>query len=164
VKAPHDAWIGLGANLDDPEGQVLRAFDELADLPGTRLTARSSLYRSEPVSDIPQDDYINAVARLQTRLEPLPLLDALQAIEQRHHRQRRPGIVNGPRTLDLDLLLFDDRQIDHERLIVPHPRLRQRRFVLVPMREIAPGLRIAQLGNIDALIDAAAPMRLQRIG
>ena len=164
MKALHDAWIGLGANLDDPEEQVLRAFDELAALPDTRLTARSSLYRSEPVSDIPQDDYINAVARLQTRLEPLSLLDALQAIEQRHHRQRQPGIVNGPRTLDLDLLLCDDLEIDHERLSLPHPRLHQRRFVLLPMREIDPGLRIAQLGDIDALIAAAPPMRLQRIG
>ncbi len=163
MKAPHDAWIGLGANLDDPQQQVRRAFDELAALPDSELAGRSSLYRSEPVSDIPQDDYINAVARLRTRLAPLELLDALQAIERAHRRRRIPGVVNGPRTLDLDLLLYDDLSLDEPRLTLPHPRLEQRRFVLQPMQEIDPALRIAQLGDIDALIAAAPPLRLRKL-
>ncbi len=163
MKAPHDAWIGLGANLDDPQQQVRRAFDELAALPDSELTGRSSLYRSEPVSDIPQDDYINAVARLRTRLAPLELLDALQAIEQAHRRRRIPGVINGPRTLDLDLLLYDGLSLDEPHLTLPHPRLQQRRFVLLPMQEIEPALRIAQLGDIDALIAAAPPLRLRKL-
>ncbi len=158
-----EAWIGLGSNLEDPESQLLQAFDELDALPETRLRARSSLYRSEPVSDIPQDDYINAVARLETGLAPLQLLDALQTIERAHHRQRIAGVVNGPRTLDLDLLLYDDETLDHPCLTLPHPRLHQRLFVLLPMREIDAGLRIAQLGRLDKLIATAPAMRLQKL-
>jgi len=158
-----EAWIGLGSNLEDPEAQLLRAFDELNTLPRTRLLDRSSLYRSEPVSDIPQDDYINAVARLETGLTALELLDALQAIERAHHRQRIEGVVNGPRTLDLDLLLHDDQTLDHPRLTLPHPRLHQRLFVLLPMQEIDAGLRIAQLGKLHELITAAPTMRLQKL-
>ncbi len=163
MKQTVEAWIGLGSNLDDPEVQLLRAFDELEALPETRLDARSSLYRSEPVSDIPQDDYINAVARLETSLPPLQLLYGLQAIEQAHHRQRIAGVINGPRTLDLDLLLYGDEALDHPRLILPHPRLQQRLFVLLPMREIDPDLQIAQLGSLRELINTAPPMRLQKL-
>lgn len=159
----HEAWIGLGANLDRPRQRIEQAFAALDDLPGTRLSDRSSLYRTEPVSDIPQDDYINAVARLDTGLDPLQLLDALQTIEQAQGRQRQTGIINGPRTLDLDLLLYDDLQLDSPRLTLPHPRLHQRLFVLIPMQEIAPDVRMPQLGAIDTLIAAAPPMRLHKL-
>ncbi len=163
MTARHEAWIGLGANLDRPEQRIEQAFAALDALPDSRLSGRSSLYRTEPVSDIPQDDYINAVARLETGLDPLQLLDALQAIEQAQGRRRQPGVINGPRTLDLDLLLYDDRQLDSPRLTLPHPRLHQRLFVLIPMQEIAPDVRMAQLGPIDTLIAAAPPMRLHKL-
>jgi len=163
VKATHDAWVGLGANLNDPRQQLLRAFEALEALPTTRLVARSPLYLSEPVSDIPQDDYINAVARLKTALEPLHLLDALQDIEQKHGRQRIAGVVNGPRTLDLDLLLYDDRIMDTSRLTLPHPRMTARRFVLQPMADIDPRQRIPGAGTVGALLANAPELRLQRL-
>lgn len=133
------AYIGLGSNLDQPRRQIERALEELAELPGSRLQARSRLYRSAPVGS-PQPDYINAVAQLDTTLEPLALLDALQALEQRHHRVRLERW--GPRTLDLDLLLYGDQHIDHPRLRVPHPELARRNFVLYPLADINPDLAL----------------------
>lgn len=132
------AYIGLGSNLDDPRQQVIDALTELGDIPQSRVAARSSLYRSDPVGPPGQPDYINAVAALETELEPEQLLDALQAIEQTHQRVRK--IHWGPRTLDLDILLFDDRTISTERLTVPHAWMLERNFVLWPLAEIAPEL------------------------
>lgn len=133
------AYIGLGSNLEDPLAQVMRAFDELADIPQTSLLARSSIYSSHAVGP-EQPDYINAVALLDTQLEPLALLDALQAIEQAHQRVRIQ--YWGPRTLDLDLLLYDDQNINLKRLTVPHPYLTQRSFVLYPLADITPDLHL----------------------
>jgi 2-amino-4-hydroxy-6-hydroxymethyldihydropteridine diphosphokinase len=133
------AYIGLGSNLEDPLAQVTRAFDELAAIAGTVLVARSAIYSSRPVGP-EQPDFINAAALLDTQLAPLALLDALQAIEQAHRRVRIQHW--GPRTLDLDLLLYDDHTIQHERLNVPHPYLTQRSFVLYPLADIAPNLRM----------------------
>ena len=116
------AYIGLGSNLEDPLAQVMRAFDELADLPQTTLLARSFVYASHAVGP-EQPDYTNAVVLLDTQLTPIALLDALQAIEQAHQRVRIQHW--GPRTLDLDLLLYGDQTIDEERLKVPHPYLTQ---------------------------------------
>lgn len=133
------AYIGLGSNLADPIAQVTQALDELAQLPQTRLLARSRLYRSDPVGPA-QPDFINAVAQLDTTLAPLALLDALQALEQQHQRVRLQHW--GPRTLDLDLLLYGEQVINHERLKVPHPFLTQRSFVLYPLADINPALQL----------------------
>jgi len=133
------AYIGLGSNLEDPLAQVTGAFVELAELPLTSLIARSSLYSSHAVGP-EQPDYINAVALLDTQLAPLALLDALQAIEQAHRRVRIQHW--GPRTLDLDLLLYGDQIIEEERLNVPHPYLTQRSFVLYPLADITPNLHL----------------------
>lgn len=132
------AYIGLGSNLDSPRTHVTRALDELDSLPLTRLACHSSLYASSPVGPQDQPDFVNAVARLETRLSPLALLDQLQALEQRHRRLRKRRW--GPRTLDLDLLCYATLRWQTPRLTLPHPAMRERGFVLVPLAEIAPEL------------------------
>jgi 2-amino-4-hydroxy-6-hydroxymethyldihydropteridine diphosphokinase len=145
-------YIGLGANLDHPRRQVERAVAELAELASTRLVAVSRLYRTAPVGPADQPDFVNAVACLQTRLEPLALLAELQRIERRHGRIRN-GRRWGPRTLDLDILLFGHRTLDAPMLSVPHPQMHWRAFVLVPLAEIAPpGLVIPGRGCLDRLL------------
>jgi 2-amino-4-hydroxy-6-hydroxymethyldihydropteridine diphosphokinase len=131
-------YIGLGANLDQPQQQLEQALKELAQLPHSRLLAHSSLYHSKPVGPQDQPDYVNAVAKVETELEPLALLDALQQLEQDHGRIRKRHW--GERTLDLDIILIDDCIIDSERLTVPHPYAQQRSFVLYPLSEINPAL------------------------
>ena len=134
------AAIALGSNIDDPEGHVKRAFDEIAALPETRLVARSGLHRTKPVGYANQPDFVNAMALVETSLEPRALLDALLAIEQRHGRERT--IPNGPRTLDLDIIVYGERVIDEPGLKVPHPRAAQREFVMAPLREVWPNVVI----------------------
>ena len=141
-----DAYIGLGSNLEGPVDQLLKAFGELNDLPQTRLIKRSPLYRSRPLGPAGQPDYVNAVAWVQTALEAHALLDGLQAIELAHSRVR--GERWGARTLDLDLLIYGDRRIDSERLVVPHPQMHCRAFVLVPLHDVAPGLLLPGLGPL----------------
>lgn len=135
------AYVALGANLGDAQAAVSQAMDALDKLPLSRVVRRSSLYRTAPVARNagPADgpDYINAVVALDTRLPALDLLDQLQALEQAAGRER--SYPDAPRTLDLDLLLYGDIRIDSARLSVPHPRMAQRAFVLVPLAEIAPG-------------------------
>jgi 2-amino-4-hydroxy-6-hydroxymethyldihydropteridine diphosphokinase len=144
-----DAWIGLGANLGDRRATLEAALDALRLLPRTRLVARSRLWSSAPI-EAAGPDYLNAVARLDTLLDPPTLLAALQAIEQRFGR-RRDG-HNAPRTLDLDLLLAGDATIDTPALSVPHPRLHRRAFVLRPMADIDPRQPIPGRGTVrDAL-------------
>lgn len=135
------AYVGLGSNLDEPVVQVRRALVALEALPQTRLVARSSLYRSPPMGPPDQPDYVNAVAALLTALPAAELLAALQAIEAAQGR-RRDGPRWGPRTLDLDLLLYGDLALNSETLVLPHPGLAERPFVLVPLLEVAPGLRV----------------------
>jgi 2-amino-4-hydroxy-6-hydroxymethyldihydropteridine diphosphokinase len=132
-------FVGLGANLGDATATVRAALQALDEMPGTRCVARSSLYRSAPI-DAQGADYINAVAQLQTELSPAALLEALQAIEARFGRER--PYRNAPRTLDLDLLLYGQRRIVTPLLTVPHPRMHERAFVLVPLAEIAPDLAL----------------------
>ncbi|WP_019625700.1 2-amino-4-hydroxy-6-hydroxymethyldihydropteridine diphosphokinase [Thioalkalivibrio sp. ALJT] len=145
------AYIGIGANLGDPEAQVRESFVRLArDLPQTRLTGRSRLFRNPPMGPQDQPDYVNAVARLQTRLAPLELLEGLQAIECACGRER-DGTRWGPRLLDLDLLLFGDRQLELPGLQVPHTGIAERDFVVLPLLELAPGLRIPGLGALEPL-------------
>jgi 2-amino-4-hydroxy-6-hydroxymethyldihydropteridine diphosphokinase len=133
------AYIGLGSNLDDPERQLRRALEALAQLPQTHLAGCSRFYRSVPLGPQDQPDYMNAVAALDTTLEAEALLDALQAIETAQGRVRGPERW-GPRTLDLDLLLYGSAILATPRLSVPHPGLAERGFVLYPLAELAPDL------------------------
>ena len=129
------ATVGLGANLNDPAAQVEYALAELDRLPGTRLLARSSLYASAPVGYVDQPDFVNAVAQIETTLAPRALLVALLDIEHRHGRER--SFRNAPRTLDLDLLLYGNAHFHEDGLTLPHPRMTERGFVLLPLLEIA---------------------------
>ena len=151
------AWIGLGSNQDGPARQVATALDELDAVPGIRVLRRSRLYRTPPWGPIAdQPDYANAVAELEASLGPRDLLAALQGLEDAHGRVRRERW--GPRTLDLDLLLYDDLTMDTDDLTLPHPRLAGRAFVLVPLAELAPGLRVPGAGAVADLlarVDAA---------
>ena len=152
------AYIGLGSNLDAPDTQVERALRELDALPKTRLVARSRLYRTAPWGGIAQPDFINAVACLETLLEAGELMRSLLEIEHRAGR-RRVGERNGPRVLDLDLLLYADTSIASADLQLPHPRLHERAFVLVPLAEIAPDLVVPGHGPVRELlarVDAAS--------
>ena len=132
------AYVGIGSNLDDPRAQVLNAFSELDRLPHTRVVKKSSLYRTAPIGHADQPDFINAVAQLETGLPAERLLAELQEVEARHGRKR--SFPNAPRTLDLDVLLFGDLTLDSPTLKIPHPRMRERAFVLKPLLEISPQL------------------------
>ena len=150
------AWVGLGSNLADPVAQVRAGLDALAALPSTGVLAQSRLYRTAPWGRTDQPAFVNAVARLSTALAPLDLLDALLGIERRHGRERSSDLRWGPRTLDLDLLLYGDRRIVDARLTIPHPRLRERAFVLVPLAELDPELSIPGDGRVQDLLAAVA--------
>jgi len=145
-----DVYVGLGSNLDNPCGHVRRALSDLDGIAHTACMARSSLYASPPMGPSDQPDYVNAVARLRTSLAPLALLDALQSIEQAHQRTR-DGQHWGPRTLDLDVLLYGDREIDDDRLKIPHPGLHERAFVIYPLLEIAGDIDIPGHGGLEML-------------
>ncbi|MEP7067739.1 MAG: 2-amino-4-hydroxy-6-hydroxymethyldihydropteridine diphosphokinase [Usitatibacter sp.] len=136
MTAPVRAAIALGSNLDHPEAHVARGFNDIAALPGTKVLARSSLYRTKPVGYADQPDFVNACALVETSLEPRELLEGLMEIERAHGRKR--GIRNGPRTLDLDIILYGDRLIDEPDLTIPHPRALERDFVMNPLHEVWP--------------------------
>lgn len=145
--APVTAYVGLGANLGDAPAAVTQALRDLGRLPQTQLARASSLYRSAPV-DAAGPDYVNAVAELHTALSPHELLAELQRLEQAAGRER--PWRNAPRTLDLDLLLYDDVRLDSPELTIPHPRMHERAFVLVPLAEIAPvRVSAAQLQSVE---------------
>lgn len=150
------AWVGLGANLGSPSQTLVEAFGDLESLRGTRLVARSRLYRSSPWGPVPQPDYVNAVASLETHLEPMVLLEALLAIETRHGRVRE-GERWGPRMLDLDLLLYGEAVIATPKLTVPHPRMAGRAFVLLPLAELAPDLEVPGAGRVSELLARVDP-------
>lgn len=133
-----DAYIGLGSNLANPAGQLARAVTALANLPQSTLVAQSPFYASRPVGPQDQPDFVNGVVWLKTDLSPLALLDQLQAIERAHGRERKQHW--GPRTLDLDLLLYGNDVIEQERLTVPHRELANRDFVLQPLLDLNPRL------------------------
>ncbi len=156
-----DAWIGLGSNLNDPVEQIQRALAELADTARCRLHAASSLYVNPPMGPADQPDYVNAVAWLKTSLPALELLDALQDIERRHSRRR--GRHWGPRTLDLDLLLYAQAVIDSARLTVPHPGIATRNFVLYPLAELDSELRIPGMGRVAELCAACSAAGMNKL-
>jgi len=146
------AYIALGSNLDDPQQQVLQAITELDALPDTHITAVSPWYRSSPMGPSDQPDYINGIAELETDLNPLPLLKALQGIEDAHQRVRQKRW--GARTLDLDILLYGDQVINHPELQVPHPGMATRNFVLYPLADIAPQLVLPDKISLAELLES----------
>jgi 2-amino-4-hydroxy-6-hydroxymethyldihydropteridine diphosphokinase len=155
-------YIGLGSNLADPLTQLRSALAALAALPQTSLAAQSSFYASDPLGPADQPRYVNAVAALDSDLEPLTLLDALQRIELEQGRMRKAERW-GPRTLDLDILLFGERQLDEPRLTVPHYHMHARAFVLYPLAEIAPQLRLPDGRALGELLAACPFEGLERI-
>jgi 2-amino-4-hydroxy-6-hydroxymethyldihydropteridine diphosphokinase len=155
------ASIGLGANLGEPLATLAHALDQLARLPGCTLVARSPTYRSAPI-DASGPDFYNAVALLRTGLRPQALLSELQRIEAMHGRER--PYRNAPRTLDLDLLLYGDERIAEPGLVVPHPRLHQRAFVLRPLADVAPDAIIPGLGPVSDWLAKVADQDIERLG
>ncbi len=160
------AYIGLGSNLDNPPRQIRNAMHALDGLPRTRVVEDSGLYLSKPMvppeGPITQPDYYNAVVKIETQLDAYELLEQLQLIEQAQHRIRMEHW--GPRTIDLDILMFDDLQINSERLILPHPGMQQREFVLYPLRNIDDSLEIPGRGMLNKLIENCPQNGLQYLG
>ncbi len=155
------AFIALGANLGDPAATIRAAFEALDSLPESRLLASSALYRTAPVGITEQPEFVNAAARIETGLAPEALLDALLDIEHRFGRIRAER--NGPRTLDLDVLLYDDLVLDSPRLTLPHPRLHLRAFVLYPLADLAPDLALPGRGSLAAWLPAVANQGICRL-
>jgi len=149
-------YIGLGSNLGDREGALLSAVAELGKIPGTRVTALSPFYVTDPVGPVEQDSFLNAAARVVTTLDPFELLVQLKRIEREVFR-RTPTVHWGPRTMDLDILIFGSRVIDTDELTVPHPRLSERRFALQPLADIDPRLVHPALGQTVAELLALLP-------
>lgn len=154
------AFIALGSNLNDPGLQIRRALGELGQLPSSRLLMHSSLYRSDPIGLLDQPDFINAVAQIETALGPHALLDALLEIERSHGRVR--DFPNAPRTLDLDILMYGDLRCEEHRLILPHPRMHERAFVLQPLLEIALDCHIPGRGPVAELLASCVGQRIER--
>ena len=156
-----DVFIGLGSNQADPSAQLAGAVARLAALPKTELVAQSPFYRSKPVGPQDQPDFVNGAAWLRTELSALELLDQLQAIEQAHGRERIQHW--GPRTLDLDLLLYGNETITSERLTVPHAELANRDFVLQPLLDLEPGLALPDSRTIAQLRQQCPDNNLQKL-
>jgi len=155
------AYVGMGANVGEPRSQLIAAWDAMAQLPGTRTIARSSFYRTAPLGYENQPDFLNCVAKLETTLEPRALLSQLQGIERDLGRRR--AFRNAPRTMDLDLLLYGDQAIDTPDLVVPHPRMHERAFVLEPLAELDPGAVIPGRGSAAELRGKCAGQRVERV-
>ena len=145
------AYVGLGANFGDRKGTLRAAVDAIGGEEGVEVVAVSTLRETEPVGVGEQPRFLNGVVALETTLTARELLDLLLAGEQRFGRVRVPG-EHGPRTLDLDLLLYGDETIDEPEIAVPHPRLHERRFVLEPLAELAPGLVVPGRGDVESLL------------
>jgi len=157
----HKVFVGLGSNLADPQVQVSQAMRELDALPQTRVVRCSSLYRSAPVGYLNQPDFINAVVELQTALSPRDMLGELLALEHRCGRTR--DFINAPRTLDLDVLLYDDLHHHEHGLTIPHPQMHLRAFVLQPLLEIAPECVIPGIGTAAEAATRCTGQELERL-
>ena len=158
---PVIAYIGIGSNMNDPVLQVAQALREIEELPRTRLVRSSSFYETEPVGFAGQARFVNSVAAIDTALEPRELLAGLLEIERRHGRVR--SVRNGPRTLDLDILLYGHRILNEDGLIVPHPRLQERAFVLEPLLEIDAQCDIPGLGPAAHFLDGVRHQGVKRL-
>ena len=156
-------WIGLGSNMGHATDQVEQAIAALTDAPGLELTARSSLYRTAPVGNVDQPDFINAVVRASCRMGCYVLLEALQEIEK-HFGRTRDGERFGPRSLDLDLLMYADQTVSSPQLELPHPRMHERLFVLEPLTEIEGDITVPGRGRLSVLRQACLDQRVQRLG
>ena len=154
-------FVGLGGNVGDALGSIQQAIAELSEIPRSTLLVRSSLYRTAPIGLEDQADFVNAVANFRTELSPRELLGELHRIERRHGRVRREK--NGPRTLDLDLLMYDDLISDDPTMIIPHPRMHERAFVLLPLSEIAPDSVIPGRGPIGELLSKLSNQGVTRL-
>ncbi len=155
-------YVGIGANLNNPKRQVKKAMKALATLPQTKFITQSSLYLSPPMGPQDQDHYINAIAKLETDLKAIDLLDQLQAIENSQGRVRKSERW-GPRTLDLDLILYGNQIINEERLTIPHYGLKQRAFVLVPLEEVDPHLILPDNSKIFELVQQLGKQGIQKL-
>lgn len=153
-------YIGIGANLGEAEASVRQAIARLDALPETRLDASSSLFRTAPI-DAGGADYVNAVARIETALPPDALLQALHEVERDFGRER--SVRNAPRTLDLDLLLYGTQKLATAELTVPHPRMQERAFVLIPLLQLDPFIDIPGLGPAHALAPGVAGQAIQKL-
>jgi 2-amino-4-hydroxy-6-hydroxymethyldihydropteridine diphosphokinase len=156
----HVAWIGVGANLGEAAATVVAAIDLLGQNQAIEVDARSSLYASAPRDHVDQPDFVNAVARLRTTLSASRLLTVLHGVEDRFGRDRA-GVRYGPRTADLDLLLYDDLVQDDPALTLPHPRMHRRGFVLRPMADIDPDATVPGHGPVSTLLAACADQRVE---
>jgi 2-amino-4-hydroxy-6-hydroxymethyldihydropteridine diphosphokinase len=156
-------YIGIGSNLADPKQQVIDVLPHLNQIRQTRLLQHSSLYQSAAVSEIEQDDYINAIACLETGLTPEQLLLELQAIEHAFYRQRSDELKWAPRTMDLDIILYDSLHQQDSHLCIPHQQMQNRLFVLQPLLEVAGDLYIPGLGSLSYLIQHAPPLRIEKL-
>ncbi len=155
-----NVYIGIGSNLGDSVSIVRDAIKRLGKMSKSELVKYSSLYVSEPVGGVSQDDFVNAVAALKTSLQPTDLLLEFQAIENAFYRKRDAALRWGPRTLDLDIILYGNRIINDSHLTVPHSEMQNRLFVLKPLREILGDIYIPGLGSLDYLIDKAPVIRI----
>lgn len=155
------AFIALGSNLNNPKQQVILAIADLLQLPHTQVVEHSSLYLTAPVGYDDQPDFINAVVEINTTLSPVNLLDAILAIEEKHGRER--SFPNAPRVLDCDLLWYDDLTIQTPKLTLPHPRMHERGFVMLPMAEIAPDLQLKKIGKISELADKCSDQGVKKL-
>jgi 2-amino-4-hydroxy-6-hydroxymethyldihydropteridine diphosphokinase len=162
VEGPVRAYVGLGSNLDDPGAQLRAALSSLANLPRTRLSRASRLYRTPPWGRLDQPEFVNAVAELETELTPQELLAALQQIERSAGRERVERW--GPRVLDLDLLLHGQRQLDLPGLHLPHPHLHERAFVLMPLVELVPDVVVPGRGRVADLLAAVDCRGIEALG
>ena len=155
------AFVGLGSNLGNSRQQILRAIQAFNQLAETRVLACSSLYRSAPVGYLEQPDFINAVAQIETGLSPRNLLDELLVLEAKSGRKRE--FLNAPRTLDLDVLLYDERCHHEHGLTIPHPQMHLRAFVLRPLLDIAPDCKIPGVGLAEAAMRQCADQQLEQL-
>jgi len=157
------AWLGLGSNLQQPAVQLKRALKLLGEAEGLEIMATSSFYRTPPWGDEQQDDFINAVVQIETNLDPVALLRVLQSIENRMGRKRSKRRW-GPRLIDIDLLLYGDRQYRSAELELPHPRMHERAFVLMPLSELDASLEIPALGTVEQLLHQLDCSGICRLG
>jgi 2-amino-4-hydroxy-6-hydroxymethyldihydropteridine diphosphokinase len=154
------AVIGLGSNMDNPVEQIRDALEKIAALPDCSLTKISAMYQSAPVGGVEQANFINAIAEVETTLTPQKLMACLLDIERRHDRVRTTR--NGPRTLDLDIVMFNDWRINEPDLVVPHPRAHERAFVLLPLIEISPEIVIPGVGAAKSLLEGVSGQSVER--
>ena len=155
------AYIGLGSNLKGPKEQIEKALWVLSEAKETALLSVSSFYQSKPLLDIPGPNYLNVVCKIETDLSALDLLNFCQEIEDNQHRVRE--VKWASRTIDLDILLYGDQVLATKRLTIPHPEMINRAFVLLPLFEIEPGLKLPLLGSLKGLLDRIKPSDVEKL-